>query len=97
MTLVELVSGLEDLDDDATIFVDGSVGVNAESPAAILYSSVKQSPEGLTYLLEVYLAKEVLQVWSEWRGGRAPSSEQKCQAVIWYAEKDSYIPTEADS
>jgi hypothetical protein len=97
VTLLELLNGIDDLDDDATIFVDRSAGLNANSPAAAEVSDMSESSEGMSRLLEVYLAKEVLQVWTEWRGGRQPSPEQRCRAVIWYFEKDSYIPVEADS
>jgi hypothetical protein len=97
VTLTELLNGIDNLDDDATIFVDRSAGLSGLSPAEIEIGDMKESSEGLARLLEVYLAKEVLQVWTEWRGGRQPSPEQRCRAVIWYVEKDSYMPEEADS
>ena len=46
----------------------------------------------MSYLLEVSLAKEVVQVWSEWRDGRRPTAIDKCEAVIYYAEHDAYLP-----
>ena len=44
------------------------------------------------YLLEVDLAVEVIEVWSEWRGGVVPTQMQAAQAVIHYAEHDAYEP-----
>ena len=96
MTLVELLNDLDHLDDDATIFVDRSADLGPDSAAVTAVSDDKESAEGLSRLLEIYLAREVLQVWTEWRGGRQPTPEQRCRAVIWYAEKDSYIATNSD-
>jgi hypothetical protein len=44
------------------------------------------------YLLEGDLAVEVIEVWSEWRGGVVPTQVQAAQAVIHYAEHDAYEP-----
>ena len=46
----------------------------------------------MRYLLEVFLAKEVVEVWSKWRNGRNPTALDKCAAVIYYAENDAYLP-----
>ncbi len=90
MKLTEIVATLDDTDDDLTIFADRSLPWSPDSPAAV-------APEGLTYLLEVYLAKEAVGVWSQWREGRQPSLAEKCKAIIWYAEHGAYMPLEADS
>jgi hypothetical protein len=47
---------------------------------------------GYNYLIEVGLAKEVLQVWSAWRSGEEPSASDTCAAVIYYAVNDTYLP-----
>jgi hypothetical protein len=96
MTLEELLERLDELDDDHTIFVDKSAGLSSKAPVAVSNTETGPPPAGFSYVLEVYLAKEVLEVWTQWRGGRKPSLEEKCRAVIWYAEKDSYVPIEAD-
>lgn len=55
-------------------------------------------PEGGTtesghhYLLEVDLALEVIEVWSNWRSGTTPTPEEATLAVIYYAEHDAYQP-----
>jgi hypothetical protein len=46
------------------------------------------------YLLEVDLAREVVEVWSEWRSGAVPTREEATGAVIYYAEHDAYEPVE---
>ena len=47
---------------------------------------------GREYLLEVDLALETVAVWSDWRGGTTPTSEEVALAVIYYAEHDAYQP-----
>lgn len=55
-------------------------------------------PDGLTtesghhYLLEVDLAIEAIEVWSEWRAGVIPTPEEATLAVIYYGEHDAYQP-----
>jgi hypothetical protein len=50
----------------------------------------------MAYLLEVGLAKEAIRVWSEWRNGATPTSEDRVAAVVYYATHDAYMPAEAD-
>lgn len=47
---------------------------------------------GFRLVLEVTIAREVLLVWSAWRGGRKPDAEEAAAAVIHYAENDAYLP-----
>jgi hypothetical protein len=96
MKLSELVATLDATDDDLTIFAERSSRWSPDSPAAVATADAG-APEGLTYLLEVYLAKEAVEVWSQWREDRQPSLAEKCKAIIWYAEHDAYTPLEADS
>lgn len=51
-----------------------------------------KGPAGLTYLLEVSLARDVLDVWTSWRNGAQPSPEEAARAVIYYAQHDAYEP-----
>jgi hypothetical protein len=52
------------------------------------------SESGHAYLLEVDLAREVIEVWSAWRDGAKPSPEEATLAVIYYGERDAYQPLE---
>jgi hypothetical protein len=47
-----------------------------------------------SYLLDVAIAKEVLDVWASWRSGATPSLAEAADAVTYYAANDSYKPTE---
>ncbi|MCT9094228.1 hypothetical protein N4G70_36115 [Streptomyces sp. ASQP_92] len=88
-SLLDVLQSLDDQPREATIFAARPWA--ATSDAAVRMDD--EPPHGLAYLLEVELAQGVLDVWSSWREGTKPTPEQKCQAVIHYAEHDSYMDT----
>jgi len=96
MTLADLMERLDRLDDELTIYAEEDPDWSADSPAVACpepeSGGLPDEARGMSYLLEVSLAKEVVQVWSEWRGGREPTVAEKCAAVIYYAEHDAYLP-----
>jgi hypothetical protein len=87
------------LDDDDTIYAAQEPEWTATSRAVVARNpadgSVPRGADGFRYLLEVYLAREVIDVWREWRGGRKPTVGQMCDAVIFYASRDAYLPVDA--
>lgn len=97
MTLSELIEGIDDLGEELTIYAqepwsEGSLAVAVAEPED---GSLPVEAAGMRYLLEVPLAKDVLEVWREWRGGAVPSLHDSCEAVIHYAENDAYLPTDS--
>jgi len=97
MKLADLMEQLDSLDDALTIYAERNPDWSANSLAVALpepeEGGVPDEAQGMSYLLEVFLAKDVVQAWSGWRGGRKPSVKDKCEAVIYYAERDAYLPT----
>ena len=97
MKLIDLLDHITQFDDDSVIFVPMSSRPNEDSEAVVRKIIIfdeppgLQTPDGMKYLLEVELAKEVIQVWKDWRNGREPSPYEKYQAVLYYAEKDAYL------
>jgi hypothetical protein len=95
LPLSELVAHLGELDDDLTIFVNSRSDWTTASLAVIVpptdYDHVLLARYGMTYLLEVVLAKEVVEVWSNERDGRSPTVEEACEAIIYHARHDAYI------
>jgi len=92
-TLRDVVEMLEELDEDGTIYTDGS------SPAARAVVLADDSgravrAEGLRYFLEVALAKDAVLVWSEWRGSAQPTIDDKLAAIAYYATHDAYLPVD---
>lgn len=58
--------------------------------------SSRPDAEGRTYLLETVLIRDVLETWSAHRDGAVPSPREACEAVIHYAEYDTYPYPEED-
>jgi hypothetical protein len=87
---------LDSLADDLTIYAEKSPTWSANSLAVVCpepeQGGLPDEAQGMSYLLEVFLAKEVLQDWDEGRGGRGATAQDKCAAVIYYAENDAYLP-----
>jgi hypothetical protein len=86
--LIELVRRIAELPDDGTIFAVRPWTLS--SAAAVVTSDPAMSD--FDYLLEVGLAREAIEIWSAWRGGRLPTDEEGCEAVIHYAKHDAYLP-----
>lgn len=88
--LVELLRRLPDLDRDEVIYAarpwtrDSGAASRAELDDG-------SAPPGLAYLLEVDVVRDVAEVWSSRRGGRAPTPDELADAVIHYAEHDAYL------
>ncbi|MEV4481864.1 hypothetical protein [Micromonospora coxensis] len=98
-SLLEVVSSLR----HSPVDVGHSAGLTiyAKRPWTPLADAVVlrgDNREGLTtesghhYLLEVVLAIEVVEVWSEWRHGAIPTPEEATMAVVYYGENDAYQP-----
>lgn len=95
VTLRELLDRIEAAD-QGTIYAEGGAGASPESPALVAREGDEPEPASRAdrpgYLLEVSIAREVIQVWSEWRGGAEPTSDERCEAILYYARNDAYLP-----
>jgi hypothetical protein len=95
MSLAAILDQIENIPDDLTIYVADASQLSPTTQAVALQAPADRAPPaGMRYLLEVYLAHEAIDVWSNWRGGRIPSSDDKVKAVIFCAERDAYLPVE---
>lgn len=96
MMVSDVLTNLSAYDDDLTIYAVTDPEWTACSEAIVARElddgSIPQEAAGLQYFIEVYLAKDVLRVWSDWRAGTTPTAEQACEAVIYYAVNDAYLP-----
>ena len=86
----DLLDAIDQLDEEGTIFI--REGPIEDSSEAVVISQGQEPPPGFKYLLEVFLAKEVLGVWSKLRSGKKPSRADRCEAVAYYASHDAYLP-----
>jgi hypothetical protein len=93
-TLADALDVLDQYDGDSTIYVAEPWAAQSEARVALEDSdqAVGALQSGLRYFLEVWLAREALEVWTAWRGGQKPSPAERCEAVIYYATNDAYQP-----
>jgi hypothetical protein len=62
------------------------------SRVVLLTDELLDDAAPMTYFLEVSIAKEVIEVLREWRGGGALTEDDRLAAVVHYAKHDAYLP-----
>ena len=86
--LRDVLGEADDLPTEAVVFATRPWSPTSE----VIVSQTDAAQPGYEYLLEVELVLDVLEVWSAWRGGAAPDPEEASRAVIYYAQRDTYLP-----
>ncbi|WP_209721191.1 hypothetical protein [Marmoricola sp. OAE513] len=92
MRLGDLLDGLDQLPSDATIFAERPWNFDSSSMVVMEDVDDTQDRGPFSYLLEIDVCAEVVEVWSAWRAGRTPTPEQRCAAIVHYALHDAYEP-----
>ncbi|MBR7837346.1 hypothetical protein KDL01_28970 [Actinospica durhamensis] len=93
-TLGELVQDIASVPKGLTVYAAQSPAqLTSDSVIELLDDGADARPD-LTYVLEVELIRDVIETWSQWRGGRTPSVDEAVQAVAYYADNDAYLTTE---
>lgn len=95
MNLREIINQVEVLSEDLVIFARRNGDWKLDAPAALILSadmkSIGVDLEDLVYFLEVSIAKEVLDVWQNWRDGRTPNENERIEALFYYVDNDAYL------
>src|SRR5690606_27698761 len=76
VTIKDVILGLDTFDSEQTIYTTAESPPELRSPAVVDYDHEGRPPamaQGMRYLLEVWLAREAIAVWSAWRDGREPT------------------------
>jgi hypothetical protein len=96
MTLGALLDRVDELGEDSTIYARRPWTCESEAFATSEndVDLVELARTGVAYLLEVSIAREVIDVWRSWRAGSSPTSLDRCMAVIHYALHDAYLPAD---
>jgi hypothetical protein len=93
MTLREIVERLELLDDELTIYAEGGPDARPSSEAVVAMMPEDGSPPEAAgefdYLLEIFLACEVLEEWCNYHGLASLSTDEKCELILHYAKHDA--------
>jgi hypothetical protein len=96
-SFAEIVDRIDQHDDAHAIYAaphwsSASRAVVVAEPAD---GSSPEGVKGMTYLLGVGLAKEIVRAQRALSPGREPSVEAKCRAIIYYAVYDTSEPVTA--
>jgi hypothetical protein len=94
LVLKDFLKRIEEFDPYLVAYVPEGAEPTANSLVTVVDFLGPQTPKpvGTRYLLEVHNIKDVLDTWSKWRGGRAPTDDERVEAVLCYSKYDSYIP-----
>ena len=96
MILREVIGQLDELPDEATLYVEGEPSEWApESTTAFgvedldaEFEVLPPEADGLTYFLEVLIARDVLSGWESTQA-RKPTLDEKTDRIIRYARYDA--------
>ena len=97
MKLIDLLADYWHLDNRGIIYAEANPKWHPHSEAVLhrnrdgTTQPIQVGAVQLEYMLEVSIAKDVIRVWREWRGGRKPTPAEMCEAVIYYAEHDAFL------
>ena len=101
-TLLEVLDRLDDYNDAdrysaAVIYAEAGVDSAPDSQCIVCPCNDDDSfacplnPD-LYEVLMLQLAKNAIEVWSLWRENQQPTSLDKFEAVMFYAQNDTYLP-----
>ncbi|WDF78366.1 hypothetical protein PQ469_31245 [Mucilaginibacter sp. KACC 22773] len=95
-TLENIIHNIHEFDDLAVLFVDQKLKWGPLSKTCIYFfedgEEVPSKIDDIPYFLEVELVKEVIDVWNIRTTGKRQGSKDIIDAVIFYAERDAYMP-----
>jgi hypothetical protein len=103
-TLFDLVQQVDELDDrdrsrPLVIYAQNGAHAMRSSPALVCpRGGDERCPldSSLSEVLSVEEAREAIRVWSEWRGGVTPTSEERFRTVMFYSQNGAFVPLETD-
>lgn len=96
LKLVDVVRDIDELNSGLAIYAAHEQPVEVSTPVALVNEEIDDPPNGMSYLLEVHLVRDVLRVWKLWRPDREPTLAEACAAVSYYASRDAYQPTDEE-
>ncbi|HEY3332507.1 MAG TPA: hypothetical protein VGK19_20930 [Capsulimonadaceae bacterium] len=101
MKLIDIIEDLDNVSEDLIIYAAPVGGRwTAESPAALVpmpedgerLRRMGEDYEGMLYMIEVFLAKEVAEDWADRQNIAFLDEPTKLRVIVYYAEHDAYPP-----
>lgn len=96
LRLVDVLRNIGQFDSALTAYVASGEPVQLSTAVMLVDEEEEDPPKGMSYLLEVHLIREVLQVWKRWRENREPTLAEACAAISYYASRDAHQPIDED-
>lgn len=99
MTISDVILNLNAYEEESYILVPTSGKLTGETPVVIV-PIPEEDPDadlgvsGFDYFIGVFLAKDILETWQQWRQGRIPTGDEAIEAIQYYKEHDTYLPTD---
>jgi len=99
--LIDIIKRIGQFENDTILFVKERKEVNFKSETFVYHidkvEDLKITEFGdISYFLEIEDAKEAIKVWKKWTNNERFSPEELCDAVIYYAEYDAFMPIDDD-
>lgn len=95
-TLEDIIQNITEFEDEMVLYADQNVKWGPRSKSCVYdFEKDEQVPaiiDEIPYFLEVSLVKEVIDVWRRWTPKEQYVLKEFTEAVIFYAENDSYKP-----
>jgi hypothetical protein len=92
MNLRDILDDLDNFEDNYTIFLDDRFGWTEFSDAQIIENNNKTVKKiNYPYFIEISVIKNILSAYKYARNGRVPNLNDKCRAVLYYADNDAYL------
>jgi len=104
MTLLDICLRLEEFSQSGVIFAERIAGdFTPQSRAEVLLlgsddsrgSVIQLAGErcpGLSYCLEISIARDAVEVWSQWHGGQQAGTTERAEAICYKANTDAWGP-----
>lgn len=103
MTLSQVAQRLDSYDDELMIWARARIDLADLTPdtEAVVAPELEDvgvwwEERGVSYVPEVDLAKEAIEVWRQWRDSAEPSAAQRRAAVIHCAVNDAFLEVGSD-
>jgi len=101
MRFRDVVQRLDAYRDELVIYAAARPSWQLDSRALVVLEPADEShprlATGLTYLMQVARAKEVVAVWRRCRPGTVPTIDDLCDAILYYARHDAHEPVFDDA
>lgn len=99
MTLKDVIMSIDSFGEGAIIFATKPNNHwNIEGAAEVVEHSIFDDDEdidiplGMTYFLEVFLAREIIAVFQQHCDNQSPSVAERYHALTYYLEHDTFLP-----